>query len=354
MSREDVGDGYDVWMSETAGLVCAEVWGGNRAVASGLSLPGLEGWVVARPHHGDEAGGDVHYISSCGTGRITRVLLADVSGHGQHVAAVGMELRGLMKRYLNHIDPRKLAVRMNREMMALSGASGNFATAVVMTFFSPKGTLSICNAGHPPVMWYRAKRGEWVCVDQPKASDDGHNANVSDENVDRKAGENVGRGGGVGGGVGIVNLPLGVLEESGYVGRELVLDVDDVVMVYTDCLIEAKNDANRMLGVEGLLRMLNDLEIDAKQAGAEAVIDAVLGAIESGGYAWDDDLTTMVLRCSGRSGGADGRSCWAGLKRCVSRVWRKEPIPWPELSWENLGAVFWHRRIREKKRVSLK
>jgi hypothetical protein len=58
-----------------------KVWGGNRATWSQFSVPGLDLWVHSEPFRSSDGGGDVYYLSSCASGRITRILLADVSGH---------------------------------------------------------------------------------------------------------------------------------------------------------------------------------------------------------------------------------------------------------------------------------
>ena len=44
------------------------------------------------------AGGDVHYVSVCPSCIVSRIALADVSGHGQAVAVFGEKLRELMHR----------------------------------------------------------------------------------------------------------------------------------------------------------------------------------------------------------------------------------------------------------------
>ena len=67
---------------------CMEVWRGNQPVDNGVVMPGLDAWVYSRPLGDAKAGGDVHYVSSCATGRITRLLVADVSGHGAETRAV--------------------------------------------------------------------------------------------------------------------------------------------------------------------------------------------------------------------------------------------------------------------------
>ncbi len=310
-------------------ISCTEVWGDNRAVATALSLPGLEGWVYARPYHGQEAGGDVHYVSSCGTGRIARLLLADVSGHGEAVAATSDRLRRLMQRYMNHIHPGALAKQLNHDIGAVLDDEGRFATAVVMTFFSPDGGLSICNAGHPPPLLFRRATGRWSPIDQPDTR---------------------GR---------IANLPLGVLETSGYEGRELTLEPGDVLFVYTDCLIEAKrNGSDRdapMLDVDGLVALLNeDVTVAANSTGAAtaaSVVDGLLGELASQGYALEDDVTAVALCCTQRINGRGWLSRAAGLGRAFAMaggaVLGRGPIPWPEVSVPNLWGGLWPKYRRK-------
>jgi hypothetical protein len=124
-------------MADTAArhMQCMEVWGGNRVVDTAVSLPGLDAWIYSRPFKSD-AGGDVHYVSSCATGRITRLLVADVCGHGQAVASIAIQLRTLMRRFVNHIDQTRFVESMNRHFAEMAEA-GSFATAVVNTYFAP-------------------------------------------------------------------------------------------------------------------------------------------------------------------------------------------------------------------------
>ena len=132
-----------------------EVWGGNQAVDCGVVMSGLDAWLYSRPLHA-EKGGDVHYVSSCATGRVTRMLVADVSGHGAAVADTAGRLRQLMRRYVNHLDQTRFVSALNREFLALP-ERGGFATSVVGTFFAPTNRLLISNAGHPPPLLYRKR-----------------------------------------------------------------------------------------------------------------------------------------------------------------------------------------------------
>ncbi len=63
-------------------LECAETWAGNERTASLVELPGLVAWVHSVPAGPGEAGGDVHYVSVCPSCIVSRIALADVSGHG--------------------------------------------------------------------------------------------------------------------------------------------------------------------------------------------------------------------------------------------------------------------------------
>ena len=117
-------------------MQCTEVWGGNELVERGVIMTGLDAWVYSRPFEGDEEGGDIHYLSSCSTGRITRALIADVSGHGAVVSGTAKRLRTLMRRYINYVNQSRLVEGMNKEFAGLAQA-GHFATAVVMTFWGP-------------------------------------------------------------------------------------------------------------------------------------------------------------------------------------------------------------------------
>src|SRR5262245_38570999 len=101
-------------------MQCMEVWGGNDLVDANVTMPGLDAWVYSKPYEHAQAGGDVYYVSACATGRITRLLVADVSGHGAKVRESARTLRDLMRRYVNHIDQRKFVRSMNRNFSGLS------------------------------------------------------------------------------------------------------------------------------------------------------------------------------------------------------------------------------------------
>src|SRR5580704_856617 len=141
-------------------MQCMEVWGGSQLTAQAVEFGGLDTWVYSKPYGKAHAGGDVYYASSCATGRISRLLLADVAGHGNAVAATAADLRVLMRRFVNRLDQTEFVRLLNQQFSALP-RTGAFATAIVTTFFEPSRRLTVCNAGHPRPMLFRAAQRQW-------------------------------------------------------------------------------------------------------------------------------------------------------------------------------------------------
>src|ERR1700719_4125547 len=141
-------------------MTCMEVWGGSQLTTRGVEMGGLDAWVYSKPFGEATHGGDVYYASSCATGRITRLLLADVSGHGHAAAATAADLRTLMRRFVNRLDQTEFVNLLNQQFTELS-QGGTFATAIVSTFFAPSRRLTVCNAGHPRPLMYRSAQRRW-------------------------------------------------------------------------------------------------------------------------------------------------------------------------------------------------
>ena len=74
-------------------MECMELWGGSSQTDTTLTMSGLTAHVFSSTYGRGTRGGDVYYFSSCVSGRISRVLLADVTGHGSAVAATAATLR---------------------------------------------------------------------------------------------------------------------------------------------------------------------------------------------------------------------------------------------------------------------
>ncbi|MBL8764823.1 MAG: serine/threonine-protein phosphatase [Phycisphaerae bacterium] len=258
-------------------LACMEIWGGNRAVETALSVPGIDAWILSQPYREADSGGDIHYVSMCAAGRIARFALADVSGHGAGVGPLALGVRALMRRNINTLDQTRLARALNESFKELD-PRGRFATALLATYFTPSDHLVLCNAGHPPPLLYRAAARTWEYLTPDSEGVSGRGDELP----------------------GASNLPLGVIDPTEYAQFAVELATGDVAILYTDALLEAAAAGpgpKRLLGTAGLLEIVRGMGAgNASDLGRELVrrVDAHAGVTSP--RQRDDDLTVVVLR----------------------------------------------------------
>jgi len=255
-------------MSSSEMMQCMEVWGGNQSCDRSLQTPGLDLWIYNRPYDDAESGGDVYYVSSCASGRITRLLVADVSGHGTEVSNIANRLRQLMRKYINVISQKRFVGAMNAEFS--DQTEGMFATAVALTFFAPTRRLGVSNAGHPAPFLRKAGKSEWKLVNdsQAKASDPA--------------------------------LPLGIVDSTIYGQSDIRFEAGDCLLLHTDSLSEAHDADGKILGTAGLLERLNRIPIEQP---AETLISKLLDSLsaENSDNLEDDDVTVVLARANGKN-----------------------------------------------------
>src|SRR5579864_8891350 len=154
--------------NENHRLACLELRGGNRRESYSVELPGLSGWVSCLPLTPSNQGGDLHYLTVCGEGAISRIVLADVAGHGDIVSSVAERLRYGLRKHVNTWDQTILLQELNDSFLA--GADGiQYATAFVLGHYVQSGEVLFTNAGHVPPLWYRAAESKWVIVSDSTA-----------------------------------------------------------------------------------------------------------------------------------------------------------------------------------------
>lgn len=249
----------------TQQMQCMEVWGGNQMVEQHFHMPGLDIWLSSRPYDEAACGGDVYYLSSCASGRISRVLLADVSGHGTAVANCALRLRDLMRRHVNSISQARFVVGMNEEFTRFNH-DGQFATAIVGTYFASTGSFQLCAAGHPPPILFRQHKGQWEVLDAS-----GEASSVTS----------------------LTDLPLGILTGTEYSQSCFAIRPGDMILAYTDGVTETSVENGQLLGTAGFLKLLNTL--DATKP--ERLLPAILTALqEQATSPIGDDMTLLLAR----------------------------------------------------------
>ena len=294
-------------------MTCMEVWGGSQLTTRGVEMGGLDAWVYSKPFGDAKHGGDVYYASSCATGRITRLLLADVAGHGRSVASTAADLRTLMRRFVNRLDQTEFVRMLNRQFAALSEA-GTFATAVVATFFAPTQRFIVCNAGHPRPLLYRAAPQEWTLLGADPASEPA-NGN---------------------------NMPLGIMDVTEYEQFDVELASGDCVLAYTDALIESRDANGEMLGEHGLLRILRHVGDVEPQLLTRTLLNEIKDRYPDN--LTEDDVTVLLVRANGNKPRTSLKDfLWANLRFLGSLIrginpWSERP-PLPDFNVANIGGA---------------
>lgn len=243
-------------------LQCLEVWGGNQNMDADVAVTGLDVCVRARTWRDQPEGGDIYLVSMCACAKISRFMLADVAGHGEHAGQLAHRLRQIMHKHINKPDQTRLATALNREFARYSG-EGRFATALLVTYQPDNDELIICNAGHPPPLWYRSKAARWQRLDPV------HHEEVAS----------------------LMNLPFGVVPGTAYQQFSVQLAPNDAVLLLSDGLTEAEvgRESSQPPGT-----VYDALSTVCVEPGEPLSTDAVTDRM-SEALAQDHDDRTMIL-----------------------------------------------------------
>lgn len=266
-------------LPESSGLACAEVKGGIQPAHDVIELPGLRGVIYSMPCESTR-GGDVHYLSVCGSGLLSRVCVADVAGHGGAVAAVSHETYDQLRRSVDIVDDRRVLSALDRRLERISTPA--LTTAVLVTYFPPSRRLSISYAGHPEAWLYRRAEGRWMPIEaEPAASTAGA----------------------------LMGLPLGTGLSPGFTRRRIKVETGDRVLLLTDGVLEAASPDGVEFGRDRLEHVLR-----AHAGGCGELLDELLAALRAHTASErliQDDVTIMVAEVVE---GPPGPALWHVLK----------------------------------------
>jgi phosphoserine phosphatase RsbU/P len=243
-------------------LACSEVRGGNDKFIGTRRLPGMVAWVASIPVNEGEAGGDVHFMSVCSHDLISRIALADVSGHGREVDAAAMALHALMRKKIEVWGQSDFMRELNDAFN--HDGNGQYATAIVLGFHRVTGYLAFSSAGHLPPLWYHASDRAWGWLEEA-------------DPTPRKA----------------FGLPVGLIPGIGYSQTVVTLQPSDLLVLYTDGVTETENSAGNGLGREQLLEWARESPVESAKTLGEELLKRLTVYC---GKRQNDDETLLVLQ----------------------------------------------------------
>ncbi len=241
---------------------CLEVSGGRLSYQAKREMPGLEMQIHSRHcSRCMEGGGEVHYVSSCASGRITRVLLADICGSEETFKRLSCEMKNGLIRNINSIWQNRVVSDVSKKFREFA-LQGGFGTASVATYFAPTRSFVMCNIGNPPPLVYRARERSWEVL----------HGEIEDS---------------VAGGEPIE----GVYGENEYRHIKTKLDVNDLVVLYGNGVARSAFPGG---GVVGHNRLIDALQ-DAPHAEPDARLAHLIRLIQESNEP-EDDFTIIVCR----------------------------------------------------------
>jgi serine phosphatase RsbU (regulator of sigma subunit) len=214
----------------------------------GVSVAGR--WVPAA-----HVGGDFYDHIIDDRGRLV-VYIADVAGHSVGAALLGAMARSVVRREITaHVSPAAVLRAANGAMFADLATAELFITMFCARYDAVSGDLDYANAGHNPPLLHRAGGG------------------VESLDADGAA--------------------LGILEDLEFEERHAALSRGDLVLLYTDGVVEAAAPDGQVFGEQRLERLVAGRD----GAGAAGVLEALYGAVRrhAGGAPQQDDITMLAL-----------------------------------------------------------
>lgn len=217
-------------------------------------IPGLD--IAADWRSAREVGGDFYDFVALKGGRLG-IVIADVSDKGVSAALFMALARSLVRASVAARQRAVDALKRANRLIAEEAKFGMFVTLFYAVIDLEERTLTYVNAGHnPPLMW------------------DGALSPIMLE----------GRG-----------IALGVLADADLEERTVPLKKGDVVVLYTDGVIEAINDQEEEFGTDRLAELVGA----RRSLPAPALVGEINRAVSefTGPQPQFDDWTLLVLKC---------------------------------------------------------
>lgn len=232
-----------------------------RDVQAGLlprNVPELAGWqFAARWRPARVVSGDFYDFITLNDGTLGTAV-ADVSDKGMPAALFMSFSRSILRACAKSAASLADAVQRANVLIHADAADSMFVTLFVCALNPISGALTYVNAGHNPPLLFCAAGAQWQ---ELKSS----------------------------------GMALGVFNEARFVQHAAQLDAGDVLLLYTDGVIDALDLQGERFGRERLMAVLHD----ALDENADGIADALERALESftaGGDPYDDMTCVVVKR----------------------------------------------------------
>jgi sigma-B regulation protein RsbU (phosphoserine phosphatase) len=243
-------------------------------------------------------GGDIYdiidYSAAPGRGKNAQpkrvaIVLGDVSGKAAPAALYAALVSGILRSLAaRKMPPAELLAELNQQLQERK-LDAQYVTMLLAVWDDEQRAIRIANAGSVQPLYVTN-----TVTDAPRAA---RRATKTDASLDPRAAAAAGartepriatiRAEG---------FPLGLFPNATYEEHTIAARPGDLVVFFSDGIVDAQNDKGEMFGTDRLIQVLRDNP--SSRTSARATVDAILGAVEAfqSGTAHFDDETLIVLR----------------------------------------------------------
>ena len=184
------------------------------------------------------------------------IILGDVSGKGVEAASVSAAVKTALSAYaFEGLSPARSVELLNELVLGFSRIE-TFATMFVGLADIDNHTLTYCSAGHPPALLVRAKDTELVTL-------------------------------------GVQSGVVGAFENMHYQDGVVKVSKDDILILYTDGVTEARNPDGAFFGEDGL----RDIVAQEAAVGFSGIVDRMIERVSDfSGGSLEDDVALVAVR----------------------------------------------------------
>lgn len=219
--------------------------------------------ITAYSNAADEVGGDYYDTFKLDEDRYV-MIIGDVSGKGTSAAFNMSQMKGIFQSLIQlNLGPAQFMIKANAALSRCLERN-HFITASIFLINTKEKTICHSRAGHVPTLLYQSKenKSEYLAID---------------------------------------GLGLGILRNMQYANhveeKTFTYSSGDVLVLFTDGIVEAKNEDSKQFGFERIRTLLDVYhELDPKEIQTK-IIDS-LHAYVGGDGLIDDDYSIMVVKFS--------------------------------------------------------
>ncbi len=201
-------------------------------------------------------GGDYYDYLDFGSDKIVLTMF-DVSGKGVPAALIMVMIRSILRTIASLNDDTKDVMSKLNNTIAGEIVEDRYATGFYLLFDAEKGIMSYTNAGHCPLILYRAQTDEFEFLDSE-------------------------------------GMPIGIMSGVEYGQNYTIMEKGDIAILYTDGITEAMNIKHEEFGYDRLKEVIRQNKRETARDICNKIIEAI--KLFAGNAPQHDDETVLVLK----------------------------------------------------------